>query len=89
MNSSELYWKKMEIYEKKTFLVETYRSALLKGSLECSSLGIFEWYSEGLKGKTLLGLKGNIKEGDKLWTKVDYTESVSVRIRLDSFNWNS
>ena len=43
-----------------------------KVSLECSLIGLFEWYSEGVKEQTLLGLKGNIKEGDKLWTTVFY-----------------
>ena len=34
-------------------------------------------------------MKYNIKEGDKLWTTVTRTESVSDGIRLDRLNWSS
>ena len=54
-------------------------SGLIKASLKelCStvimdkkiiSLGIYEIYAEGVNEKLLLGLKDNIKYGDKLWT---------------------
>ena len=54
-------------------------SVLIKASLKelCStvimdkkiiSLGIYEIYAEGVNEKLLLGLKDNIKYGDKLWT---------------------
>ena len=32
-------------------------------SFECSSIELFEWYSEGVKAQTLLGLNGNINYG--------------------------
>ena len=38
----------------------------IEGSIECSSLGLFEWDSEGVKEQPLLGLEDNIKEGDEV-----------------------
>ena len=34
-------------------------------------------------------MKDKFKEGDKLWTTVDSTESFSDIIRVDIFIWNS
>ena len=42
----------------------------IEGFIECSSLGISEWPPEGDKEIPLLGLKNNIKYGDKLGTTV-------------------
>ena len=40
-----------------------------------------------MKEQTLLGLKDNIKEGDKPWSKMASPESVYDDIMVDSFNW--
>ena len=42
-----------------------------------------------MKEQTLLGLKNNIDEGDKLWTKMAYPDSVSDDIMVEIFNWIS
>ena len=57
----------MKVITKGTIIVH------IEYSLECISLGIFEWDYEGVKERHLIGLKYNIKEGDKLGYTVDST----------------
>ena len=57
-------------------------------SIECSLIGIFEWDYEVVTEWSLLGLKYNINEGDKLRFAVACSEYVSDLIRTDSFKWN-
>ena len=42
----------------------------IEGFLEFSLPGIYEWSTEGDKDRTLLGLKYNVRYGDKIWTTV-------------------
>ena len=50
---------------------------------------LYEWDSEVLNKQKLLELKYKINEGDKLWSTVAITESVSDGIKVENSNWNS
>ena len=61
----------------------------IEGSLEFSSLGIFECDSEGVKEVPLLGFKDTIKKVDKLWSTLAFPKSVYYDNRIYILNWNS
>ena len=56
---------------------------------ECSLLGLYEWSLEVDKFVYLLGLKYNIRDGDKLWTAVETPEPICDVINEEKSDGNS